>query len=367
MAKKPTTSRWATNPRTEAKHKILEEYLAAWVPIFGHQRNVKDIVVIDGFAGPGRSSGGEKGSPLLMLDAYARRADRSTLGVTAHYFFIEKEKIRVQDLESEIAKRKPATDIDINVIHGDYGDEFPRLVDRIRKTLPGAPIFAFIDPFGAPVKPELATELLALPKCEVLMFVPIGYLADFFAAEDMRNTLKSLFGREVFDRCRNEPPAGRRAIMVELIEEKLKKSSKWVRAFELLPAGGGGRTHFLFFGTNNAVGLARMKSAMWKLDPIGGQRFKDSTAPQDSVLFEPEPDFLPLRRALEEKFGDGVFTIEEAEDFTLFETPFLHDAHLKRKTLAAAEREGKLVPVNPAPERRKSTYKEGTRLRLDST
>lgn len=366
MARKPTTSRWPTNSRTEAKHKMLEEYLAAWVPILASQSSVKDIVLIDGFAGPGRSSGGERGSPLLLLDAYARRADRSTFGVTAHFFFIEKEQIRVEDLEGELAKRKAAFDIQIKVIHGDYGDEFPRVVRWVQENLPGAPIFAFIDPFGATIEPELASRLMALPKCEVLMFVPIGYFADFFSTRDMRETLESVFGREVFDRCDGKSASRRRTIMVEMLEENLKQSCKWVRAFELVPDGGGGRTHFLFFGTNNRVGLARMKTAMWKLDPIAGQRFKDSTAPQESVLFEQEPDLTPLLRVLEAEFGDGVFAIEEAEDFTLFETPFLHDSHLKRKTLAPAERDGRLVPVDPPADRRKSTYKEGTRLRFVS-
>lgn len=366
MAKKPTTSRWATNPRTEAKHKMLEEYLAAWVPILGSQRRVKHLVLIDGFAGPGRSSGGERGSPLLMLDAYARRADRSSLGVTAHFFFIEKERIRVEDLEGELARRQPAPDISIEVIHGDYGEKFPRVVQRVQEHLPGAPIFAFIDPFGATVEPELATRLMALPQCEALMFVPIGYLADFFDARDMEETLDSVFGREVFERCNGKSPAQRRSIMVEMLEESLRRSCKWVRAFELMPAGGGGRTHFLFFGTNNRVGLARMKTAMWKLDPIAGQRFKDSTAPQESVLFEKEPDLTPLLRALEAKFGGRVFTIEEAEDFTLFETAFLHDSHLKRRTLAPAERAGRLVPVDPPADRKKSSYKAGTRIRFAS-
>jgi hypothetical protein len=146
----------------------------------------------------------------------------------------------------------------------------------------------------------------------------------------------------------------------------LKQSCKWVRAFELIPDVGGGRTHFLFFGTNSKVGLARMKTAMWKLDPIAGQRFKDSTAPQESVLFEQEPDLKPLLHLLEAQFGDRIFTIEEAENFTLFETPFLHDSQLKRKTLAPAERDGVLVPVDPPADRRKATYKEGTRLRFVS-
>ena len=279
---------------------------------------------------------------------------------------LRRRRFAWKTLKESSPNGKPASDIKIKIIHGDYGDEFPRVIGWVQQNLPGAPIFAFIDPFGAAIEPELATRLMALPKCEALMFVPIGYFADFFSTEDMRETLESVFGQEIFDRCNGKSASERRAVMVEMLEENLKQSCRWVRAFELLPAGGGGRTHFLFFGTNNRVGLARMKTAMWKLDPIAGQRFKDSTVPQDSVLFEAEPDLTPLLRALEAKFGDRVFAIEEAEDFTLFKTPFLHDSHLKRKTFAPAERSGTLVAVEPPAGRRKSSYKEGTRLRFVS-
>jgi three-Cys-motif partner protein len=302
-----------------------------------------------------------------MLEAYARSRGREQYGVTAHFYFIEQRADRIEALREELDKRKPVPDIDPHIIEGNYEDEFPRVVQQVTSDYGRQPIFAFIDPFGATPKPEHATTLVALPRCEVLIFVPIGYFADLFTAPDMRRTLKAVFGSDVFARgaaCNSAE--ARRTLMVEMMEEKLKSSCQWVRAFELPPEPGSGRTHFLFFGTNNEVGLARMKDAMWKLDPIEGKCFRDSTAPQDSVLFEDEPNLLQLRRSLEARFDDRVFTIEEAADFTLFETPFRHDGHLKMGTLAPAEKEGRLVPVEPPAERRRSSYKDGTRYRFVS-
>jgi len=107
-----------------------------------------------------------------------------------------------------------------------------------------------------------------------------------------------------------------------------------------------------------------MKEAMWKLDPVTGQRFRDSSNVDHPVLFEPEPDVAPLRRMLREHFGTHPITIEEAEDFTLFETPVRHDAHLKKQTLSVGEREGQLAPVDAKPGRRKCTYPKGARMRF---
>jgi hypothetical protein len=107
-----------------------------------------------------------------------------------------------------------------------------------------------------------------------------------------------------------------------------------------------------------------MKSAMWRLDPVGGVSFRDSTQPGQGVMFEDEPDFGPLLAALKERFGEDVFTVEEAEDFTLFETPYLHDSQLKSKALAPAEGAGELEPVDPPAGRKKNTYKKGVGIRL---
>jgi three-Cys-motif partner protein len=365
MASKSRKTRWARGGRTEAKHRVLVEYLGAWIPIFGLQRWVHDLVLVDGFAGPGRHTGGEPGSPLLMLDSYEQHRDRHRLAVTAHFFFIEKDEQRVESLRREIAARgQLPDDVTVDVILGDYAERFPVVVADVRKRWPSCPIFAFIDPFGADTQPELTADLLSLPRCEALTFVPIGYFADFFKAADMRRTLSLVFGGDVFERGADFDPQARRDFLVGMMEDRLRESCRWVRAIELVPTGGSGRTHHLFFGTNDRTGLARMKTAMWKLDPVGGVRFVDSTQPGQVVMFEAEPDLAPLLTALKARFDDRPFTIQEAEDFTLFDTPFLHDSHLKTKTLAPVERAGELVAVDPPPGRRKSTYEDGIKLRF---
>jgi three-Cys-motif partner protein len=63
----PGKVRWARKRHTQAKHQVLVDYLAAWIPILASQGG--DLIFIDGFAGPGTYEDGAKGSPLLMLDA----------------------------------------------------------------------------------------------------------------------------------------------------------------------------------------------------------------------------------------------------------------------------------------------------------
>src|SRR6266508_3728294 len=81
VARKDTL--WPITRPTQAKHMILRTYLDAWLPILGAGRHAHEhVVLIDGFAGPGRYSGGEPGSPLIMLEAYLDHS--ATLDATPH-------------------------------------------------------------------------------------------------------------------------------------------------------------------------------------------------------------------------------------------------------------------------------------------
>ena len=81
---------------------------------------------------------------------------------------------------------------------------------------------------------------------------------------------------------------------------------------------------------------------MWKVDPVGGERFRDTTLADHPVLFDETPPYVELEAMLRERFGGAWFTIEQAEEFTLLETPFRDNAHLKRPTLKPAEQRGVL-------------------------
>ena len=60
-------TKWEIEPHTAAKHRILRNYLDAWLPIMTSWSG--RVVFVDGFAGPGQYRGGEDGSPVIALTA----------------------------------------------------------------------------------------------------------------------------------------------------------------------------------------------------------------------------------------------------------------------------------------------------------
>ena len=163
----PKDTIWPIEPHTSAKHQILRKYLDAWLPILGTYN--KRIVYVDGFAGPGRYTGGEPGSPIVALEAalthQAKLARRTRIPV-------HREKDRPGRLTS--AQRSPrsnsAPSFKVQVQRGSFAGELGKMLDELDATSRQiAPTFALIDPFGFSGIPyALIQRLLSKNKCEVL-------------------------------------------------------------------------------------------------------------------------------------------------------------------------------------------------------
>ena len=74
-----------------------------------------------------------------------------------------------------------------------------------------------------------------------------------------------------------------------------------------------------------------MKTAMWKVAPLGDFRFSDRLAGQE-VLFGGALDTTPLQNDLGERFQGQTCAIGDLEEYVVASTPFLK-THLKTQTL----------------------------------
>lgn len=309
------------------------------------------IVFIDGFAGPGRYVGGEDGSPLIavktLLDHPHFQGTREQREVV--FIFIEKDADRAAALEGELrdlsdGRRFPAW-MSYSVLCGEFAPVMSGILDSVaERGRPLAPTFAFIDPFGfAGVPLALVRRIMANPRCECLITFMYEYVNRFVGHPEagIQAHFDDLFGTDQWRTLIVESdPERRRDGLVSLYRRQLidKAGARHVRSFEMLNAGN--RTeYFLYFATNNVRGLSKMKQAMWKADPVGGQVFSDLTDPRQMVLLDPAPDLAPLRRALWERFhARGWVNIADVERFVLEDTPYSEAIHLKRRTLAHMEK-----------------------------
>jgi three-Cys-motif partner protein len=319
--------------------------------------------MVDAFAGPGRYLGGEPGSPLIMLDAFLEHTARDSLRAELVYIFIEERADRIENLRKEIATRALPSQVRVRVIHGSYDSEFKELLDDVAgRGQALAPTFAFLDPFGyTDAGMDLTRQFMQFQRCEVLIYLPLPFINRFVGRAGQEEALSNLYGTEDWKAAIGMGGAARQQYLHDLFRDQLlAHGSQYVRSFEVHGEGSNG--YHLFFGTGHELGLQKMKEAMWAADAVAGRSFSDSTMSDQLVLLAPEVDTTYLRAALRNRFGQEVFTVDQAERFTLLETPFL-PTHLRRRTLAPAERAGLLEVLGPST-RRAGTYPAGTRVQF---
>ena len=87
----------ALEDHTVGKHRVLQRYLEAWLPIM--LRSNERVLFVDAFAGPGEYTRGEKGSPVIALEAFLSHSSRNLMTGDLSFVFIEKDPPRAQHLK----------------------------------------------------------------------------------------------------------------------------------------------------------------------------------------------------------------------------------------------------------------------------
>lgn len=302
------------------------------------ERAPRRLLIVDGFAGPGRYTGGEPGSPLIMLDALTTHSAMARLSdVTFLFLFIEQDGRRVEHLRSEVGTLNLPPNAEVRIVQGRFEDEFGSLISDLGTSgRSPAPTFAFIDPFGySTASMSLTGRFLTFPRSEALFFLPLSFIHRFVGREGQETALTALFDSEDWRHAIPMDGEARRVFLLDLFERQLRAQGqvRHVNSFQLRTLDG--NDYRLVFATGHDRGL----EAMWKVDPVAGTSYVARTQTGQQVLFQPTVDTAPLLAELRDTFDGNWFTVAEAVQ-SLVRSPFLASRHLRRQTLVPAERAG---------------------------
>jgi len=194
-----------------AKHALLREYMNAWLPKLGF--SYPQVAIVDGFASTGRYRDGQRGSPLIMLDAYLGRSasDRARFMHPPEFTFIESRQRFAEHLRDEIDAYADLKGARVEVIRGRYEEEFPKVIDRLSSTYGQLPTFAFVDPRGYRETPfELIRSYRRVlgGKAEAMIYLPVNFMARFVMTALTEGALqRALGGADAVERVRENPDA----------------------------------------------------------------------------------------------------------------------------------------------------------------
>ena len=352
---------WSIANHTVAKHEILKKYLEAWIPILGKRDR---IVFLDGFAGPGVYKGGEDGSPIIAIETAMKHSAIKNIK-EINFIFIEKNKKRYENLRQIIAKKfpKPAQNIKIRCIHGDFAKSCSKVLDEFEKDGKGLDrILAFLDPFGYSDVPfDLISRILKYPKCELLLTFMHGYMIRFLH-ELHENAVNTLFKTNLLEEAGHIKNTDERLKrLLEIFFEQLEEIDiKFIRSFTMRDSNK--KTIYdLIFATKHWKGMDEMKKAMLNVQKNGTYTYSDNIDNDQTYLVDINDDFSAneASQSIVKQFSGQTVPIEDIRDFILAKTRF----RFSIRNLQNMEKKKKLIIVE---EGNTSRYSHGCTIKFTS-
>ncbi len=314
---------WQLEPHTAAKHELLRHYLDRWFPIIGkfNQR----INYIDGFAGPGQYSGGEKGSPIIAIESAMEHVKSGTLAkhVIVNFVFVESNGAHAAHLEEQLKCMSIPSQFTITVFEGAFRDKIGEILDKIEADKTSlAPTFAFVDPFGfSGIPMSLMARILKFPKCEVFVNIMVEFINRFLKHPDEAITkhFPETFGTPDVLNI-GSMPGDRKNRILRLYTRQLKQYASFVRQFDMRGYQDQW-TYSLFFASNAPKGFEKMKEAMWAVDKAAGSEFSDAKIGKTSLLTLFQSELL--KDELLKKYTGKTVLMAELEKFVIEETDYV--------------------------------------------
>jgi three-Cys-motif partner protein len=352
---------WQLEPHTLGKHLVLRRYLDAWLPIMSSWAG--RVLFIDGFAGPGEYQGGEEGSPIIAIRAFADHASRASMDSAFVFVFIEKEANRADHLRTLLTQLPVPANATFQVINGVFDETLASVLDDVDAQLARlAPCFVMVDPFGVAGTPmSVLRRILSNRSSELYISFMYEAINRFATTPEFEPHLDQLFGTPDWRACIGiVNPDVRKACLYDLYENQLRQAgAAHVIRFELYQ--GQRLVYAIFFATQHHKGCDKMKQAIWKVVPFGDFAFRAAAQGQLAMSLS-APDFGVLQSALLSQFrGKGWITIQDLEMFVSSDKTLFHTGHLRKCALVPLEDSGSLR-VDPASRKKRHTYPPGTRV-----
>jgi three-Cys-motif partner protein len=259
--------------QTQVKHSILAAYLPAYYNIL--KGSNKNLVYIDGFAGPGsytQTGTGKEfdGSPIRALQLIADNKDFSSKVST---IFIEADDVLFKQLKRKVDDfcnkhphvRKPICR------HGTFADQLNEILSGIRIIL--APTFLFVDPCGVRgTSFDTIRAVMENPKCEAFIFFNVDGIRRIAGLPELSSVLVELMGSEARAKALHEKlgqtyDAGERERMI--LSEYCKALSeemgvRYIVSFRVEHEAQMRTSHYLIHASKHPLGFRIMKDVMWR-------------------------------------------------------------------------------------------------------
>ena len=324
------------------KHDLLRSYLGGWFPILGSWSG--RVVYIDCHAGRGKYETGQKGSPLVAIEALLNHPVRRMIlnRSEVRFFFIEANEENKIALEKHLTEYNLPPKVHISVELGDFQEVLEQFVDSLnKKRAEMAPAFVFVDPYGFKLPGILLARLKSFKRCELFITFMWRWIDMAIHHPDHEANMDALFVTPFWRDLRNILDSEERCeAAIRLLGEQI--GGNYLTRVKMLGENGEVK-YVLIHSTGHPKGRELMLWATRKICPTGGFKARINDNPNQEYLIKPEPNLEPLENWLWGKYRNKAITVGQIHADMLDASsgvPFLEaDMH---KVLKKLLHEGKI-------------------------
>lgn len=275
---------------SKAKVRLLEAYLAEYLPVIANDGYTEAIHFFDMFCGEGIYPNGGEGSPLviarMLADLCKGRAGKWIPKL--HFTWNDIDASKVAQVGQRLASEPISQDSQVILTESnlEYSEIFRVAAKCVKGLSKKQKAFLFIDPYGyKDVKPHHIRELLEGGQSELLLFQPTQHLFRFsekgrppaltdFMLE-MSNGEEWPSGLSIRDYIRHTSQLFRRYLGDQFFVDTFTIEKETPKA-----------VFCLFFFSPHIRGFEKMLNAKWKMDSDAGQGWHYHDTMKGFDLFE---------------------------------------------------------------------------------
>ncbi len=286
------------------------------------------VLYVDGFAGPGKYTGGEDGSPVIAIKAALQHSTEFQMPI--RYIFIELDGARFQSLQETLKPYQSQATLSYKVkidppIQGDCNAKLSEILEAHEKQgIIFGPALVFLDQFGYSAVPmKLITKIMKYPHCEVFSYLEYKHLNRFISDTTKHANIDASFGGPEWRDAIQLPPDQRDRFLLEKYKSALasRGGAKYVHHFSMYDSKNQ-LLYWLFFCTGNIRGLEEMKDAMWRVDKTGAFRFSDrDDSNQQAMFLNGGYTQEWLASELSSRLIGKIMSVAAVKEFVLTQTP----------------------------------------------
>ena len=260
---------------------IFRECFKEWYPVFLNNPYVSRLIIYDMFAGSGRDTAGNVGSPIILLQeamgsekqycAQIRQNNKSVI-----LAFNEKEESKRNELECnikrEIIQCKKACpfndcvfDNACHYAHEDFSDLIQK--ESLLRTLNNAKYakFVLLDQYGfKQINDEVFLKLINAPKTDFIFFIASSFIKRFSTL----SAVTKYFRQENVSFEESNPKECHRVITNYFRSLIPANKEYYLHSFTIQK---GSNYYGLIFGTNHTLGMEKFLRVCWRHDTLAGE------------------------------------------------------------------------------------------------